>query len=233
MLLRHEAIDAVEIVSVQGPVRQNDVDMLRHALLSALAQQPRGILVDLSDAGRLPAAAVAVLDDVRKLAPGWPRPSLVLCCATEAADLVGLGLVVHPARTEGLAHVDDRSAAPRRRFGVDHDLRSPGLARLAMNEAVEALHVEALGDELALVVSELVTNAVRYAQPPVDVELEATAEQVIVGVADSSPGRPLAKADSEDALGGRGLRLVDLLAAETGVRPHAEGKTMWAAFARR
>ena len=236
--LRHEVTDAVEVFGVQGPVTEADADNLRTVLLQAVLLQPRGVLVDLTHAGPLPPAAVAALDAVRRQASGWPRPSLVLCCdpggALEALHGAGLGpsLPVHRVRSEGFAHVDDRSSAPRRRFGVAHDQLSPSAARAAVADVAEALGITALSDDLALVVSELVTNAVRYAQPPLEVEIEATRDQVIVGVVDGSPGRPYAKLDSTDAEGGRGLRLVDLLATETGVRPQPPGKTMWAALAR-
>ena len=238
MLLRHEVSDAVEVFSIQGPVSDADAAGLKTALLQALLLQPRGVLVDLTHAGPLPPAAVSALVAVRRQAPGWPRPSLVLCCdpggAADALHQAGLGasLPVHQVRSEGIAHVDDRSSAPRRRFGVAHDLLSPSAARSAVADVAEALGIGALCDDLALVITELVTNAVRYADPPLEVEIEATSEQVIVGVVDGSPGRPHARPHSDDAEGGRGLRLVDLLATETGVRPQPPGKTMWAALAR-
>jgi anti-sigma regulatory factor (Ser/Thr protein kinase) len=97
---------------------------------------------------------------------------------------------------------------------------------------VAALHLEPISDELALVVSELVTNAVRHAEPPVRLELQADDERVTVAVADGSPGRPVARPAPADAEGGRGLPMIDLIAAETGVRPSPPGKTVWAALTR-
>ena len=231
MLLRHEITDAVEVFSVSGPVTDPDAEGLRTALRRVVDLRPRGIVVDLSQAGPVSPAALAVLRDLGHEAPGWPRPALVVCgLAPELA--AQLDAPIRRDRTDALAHVDDRSAAPRRRFGCDHAVESPRAARLAVAEAAGSLEIEPLTDELQLVVSELVTNAVRYAAPPVEVEIEAGEDTVTVAVVDGSPGRPGPLPASTDAEGGRGLLLIDLMAAETGVRPQPPGKTIWAALPR-
>ena len=231
MLVQHEICDAVELFSVSGAVLDGDVERLRSTLLNAVALSPRGVVVDLEGAGPFSAAAVSMLDEVRRQAPGWPRPALVVCGA--APELAGkLHLPVHDGRTSALAHVDDRSAAPRRRIGLDHTLDSPCAARAAVVRAVDDLQLEPLSQDLQLVVSELVTNAIRYAEPPVELEIEADEDTVTIAVADGSAGRPEARAQSLDAEGGRGLLLIDLLSAESGVRPEPPGKTVWASFDR-
>jgi hypothetical protein len=62
--------------------------------------------------------------------------------------------------------------------------------------------------------------------------MQADDRRVTVAVGDGCPGRPVAPASNEDAEGGRGMFLVDLLAEETGCRPHPTGKTVWAALPR-
>jgi anti-sigma regulatory factor (Ser/Thr protein kinase) len=231
VLVRHEISDAVEVFVVSGAVLEADVERLRATLLEAVALHPRGVVVDLSAAGPFAGAALRMLDDVRRSAPGWPRPALVVCGAPPEVA-AQLNLPVHDARTDALAHVDDRSAAPRRRFGVEHAVDSPCAARAAVARAAGDLEVESLSDDLQLVVSELVTNAIRYADPPVELEIEAGEDTVTIAVADGSAGRPEPKAPGLDAEGGRGLLLIDLLAAETGVRPEPPGKTIWASLQR-
>ena len=232
MLLRHEISDAVEVLTVTGPVTDRDAEPLRAALQRGLDVNPRGIVVDLTAAGPFAPAALRVLDDMRRAAPGWPRPALVLCgMDAEAAAL--LDAPVHGERSEAVAHVDDRSAAPRRVFGLEHGPGSPSVARAAVSEACGQLDLQPLSDDLQLVVSELVTNAVRYAEPPVELEIEVSDDAVTVAVVDGSPGRPVPQGcDDPDAEGGRGLHLVDLLAAESGVRPQPPGKAIWASLPR-
>ena len=231
MLVRHEISDAVEVFVLTGPVGDGDVEALQTVLRRALALNPRGIVVDVADAGSFTPAALAVLTDVRRDAPGWPRPALVVSGATPELA-AQLDLPVHPGRADAIAHVDDRSPAPRRRFGVDHGVHSPRAARAEAVRAVDDLQLAPLSDDLQLVVSELVTNAIRYADPPVEVEIEAGVDAVTVAVGDGSPGRPFPQAPDTDAEGGRGLLMIDLLAADLGIRPQPPGKTIWASLPR-
>lgn len=234
MLLRSEVADGVAVLAVQGPIAAFDAASLRTALEGAVALRPRGVLIDLSESTSLAPEALQVLREAQDVAPGWPRPAVVLCAEQQevAALLAGAALPVYARRQDGLGHVDDRRRAPRRTFPLDHSPLSPASARAAAAELVTELHLELMADDVSLVVSELVTNAVRYADPPVTLEIQATDDEVTIAVADGSPGRPAPREADLDEEGGRGLTLIELLAAETGVRPQPPGKTVWAALPR-
>ncbi len=78
-----------------------------------------------------------------------------------------------------------------------------------------------------LVVSELITNAIRYAQSPIQLRLIRD-RTLICEVSDGSSTAPhLRRARAFDE-GGRGLLLVSPLAQRWGSRPPARGKTIWA-----
>ncbi|MFC1437107.1 SpoIIE family protein phosphatase [Streptacidiphilus sp. N1-10] len=78
-----------------------------------------------------------------------------------------------------------------------------------------------------LAVSELVTNAIRHATPPIRLRLIHDAT-LICEVSDSSSTAPhLRRARTYDE-GGRGLLLVAQLTQRWGSRHHATGKTIWA-----
>ena len=234
MLLRREVAQGVEIISVRGPVSDSDATALLNAIADAASLSPRGVLLDLSDTTRLSPLALAAVREARDLAPGWPHPSLVVCCAAaQVGEALGSGFPVHARREDGLAHIDDRRHGQRHQVDLEDSLRSPARARKVTADMVARLHLEPMGDELALVVSELVTNAVRHAGPPVRLEIQADDDRVTVAVADGSPGRPVPRQAADDAEGGRGLPMIDLLAAETGVRANPPGKTVWAALTRR
>ena len=84
--------------------------------------------------------------------------------------------------------------------------------------------------ELAeLVVSELVSNAVRHAGSDGDLELELTAGggRVFVSVADGSPTHPRVLPLDLERLGGRGMRLIDQVATAWGVEDFIFGKRVW------
>ncbi|MEU3254204.1 SpoIIE family protein phosphatase [Streptomyces sp. NPDC006997] len=79
-----------------------------------------------------------------------------------------------------------------------------------------------------LVVSELVTNAIRYGAPPIRLRLIHDASTLICEVSDTSHTAPhLRRAKTWDE-GGRGLLLVAQLTQRWGSRHTTEGKTIWA-----
>ncbi|MEV6174289.1 ATP-binding protein [Streptomyces sp. NPDC051954] len=91
---------------------------------------------------------------------------------------------------------------------------------------------------LLLIVSELVTNAVRHAallSPMVAVEVAVGAEWVRVSVEDNHPYRPTALEADHGQTGGRGLLLVREITREAGGVCDVEhtasgGKVIWAAL---
>jgi hypothetical protein len=138
-----------------------------------------------------------------------------------AADDVALLL----ARTRGLPAsqvatwdipADPALVAPIRKQVVDQ------LAAWSMTEASFTAE---------LVVSELVTNAIRYGAPPIRLRLIHDASTLICEVSDTSSTAPhLRRAKTWDE-GGRGLLLVAQLTRRWGSRHTAEGKTIWAELA--
>ncbi|MGC9539476.1 SpoIIE family protein phosphatase [Streptomyces sp. UG1] len=82
-----------------------------------------------------------------------------------------------------------------------------------------------------LVVSELVTNAIRYGTRPIRLRLIHDAARLICEVSDTSHTAPhLRRAKTFDE-GGRGLLLVAQLTQRWGNRHTADGKTIWAEIA--
>jgi hypothetical protein len=87
---------------------------------------------------------------------------------------------------------------------------------------------EQVVDDTVLVVSELVTNAVNHALPPVCLRLSAPARGTVrVEVSDGGP-RGVALSGREPGDGGRGLMLVGALARAHGRDGDGPGATAWA-----
>lgn len=226
MLLRHEVADGVAVLAVRGPVEGSDAGRLLAAVEQALSLEPRGVVLDLVQAEAMSEGAAAVLSELAALPSGWPMASLVVCPPAICPDWPGL--VVAPDRAQALLHLDDRSGRERTRVALPHGPHGPAQARAAVAACSARLGLEEMSDDVALVVSEMVTNAVRHAEPPVDLEIEVGDGEVVVAVRDGSPDRPVSREAGADAEGGRGMLLVDLLADDHGVRPEPPGKTVWA-----
>jgi len=98
-------------------------------------------------------------------------------------------------------------------------------------DAAGILHA-AVGD-VVLVLSELLSNAIRHARPLPGASLQVAWAvdngSVEVAVSDGgAPTRPHTAHASVSSLGGRGLDIVDYLARTWGVRTDPEGLTVWA-----
>ena len=109
---------------------------------------------------------------------------------------------------------------------------SPSIARRIVESVISDHGLDAVLDEALLLVTELVTNAVVHAGTDVDLRIDVAANRLHVEVTDRTPG--LLHIDShlpsEQREGGRGLLLLDALAAEWGTRHFRWGKSVWFAL---
>ncbi len=84
------------------------------------------------------------------------------------------------------------------------------------------------GEVTVLLVSELVTNAMRHGGAPIRLIADITPSGVRVEVYDgNSDAFPAVRDIAPDAPGGRGLRLVDALADRWGTLESGDGKCVW------
>jgi anti-sigma regulatory factor (Ser/Thr protein kinase) len=85
-------------------------------------------------------------------------------------------------------------------------------------------------DDLLLVVSELVTNAVIHAATSLRLVIRSDGRRVLAEVFDGDPRRPVVAPGSprEVPVGGRGLLLVDQLSERWGCDSAGAGKRVWA-----
>ena len=111
------------------------------------------------------------------------------------------------------------------------DLAAVAGARAFLRHALLAWDVpEDVRDSAELVVSELVTNAVTHTGTAAElvVARESGAGLLRISVADRSSRHPAPRDAAPDAVGGRGLAIVEVLAQAWGVTAHGEGKLVWA-----
>ncbi|MEV6106508.1 ATP-binding protein [Streptomyces sp. NPDC051940] len=107
-------------------------------------------------------------------------------------------------------------------------------ARAVVRETLRGWRLDPVSDVTVLLVSELVTNSLRYAAGPIVVRLTRLPGPdgrrpgaLRVEVSDPLPDPPCIRAAGPQDEGGRGLQLVAVAARSWGTKPGRAGKTVW------
>ncbi|SHI13468.1 SpoIIE family protein phosphatase [Streptomyces sp. 3214.6] len=188
---------------------------------------PEDSLLVLYTDGLIASRDTDVDDAVSRLCQALTRPaaSLDVLCDT----VLGATLAQRPTDDVALLVARTRALDSTRVAVWDVDPDPAAVAEVRKN-AVGQLDTWGLNDAAfvtELIVSELVTNAIRHAEPPVQLRLIHD-RSLICEVSDASSTAPhMRRARTYDE-GGRGLLLVAQLTQRWGTRPTARGKTIWA-----
>ncbi|MFF5447966.1 SpoIIE family protein phosphatase [Streptomyces sp. NPDC012888] len=126
------------------------------------------------------------------------------------------------ARTRAL-HEDKVSV-----WDLPSDPSVVGQARRYTTDQLTAWGLDDASFVTELLVSELVTNAIRYGRPPIQLRLIHEDSTLICEVSDANNTAPHMRRARIFDEGGRGLLLVAQLAQRWGTRHAAVGKTIWA-----
>ncbi|WP_320783931.1 SpoIIE family protein phosphatase [Streptomyces sp. CRN 30] len=152
-----------------------------------------------------------------------PPPLEALC--DEVLDMLGPGdrdddIALLAARFDGIAPSDVAY------WYLEPEDAAPGRARRLARHALARWGLEELTDSVELLVSEVVTNAVRYASRPVTLRLLRT-DVLRCEVGDDVPQLPRLRQARATDEGGRGLYLVNRLARRWGATRLSTGKVVW------
>ncbi|MFI5908025.1 ATP-binding protein [Dactylosporangium sp. NPDC051541] len=231
----HEPDFPVAVVHAAGRLTFATVPMLRNAGQKALTDQPEVLLIDVS--------ALEAVDDITLTAFPMiarngvetgtdvmlvgPGPALV-----EQLERLGVArqVPVHAGLAEAIA-AHGRLPGPRR-----VELALPALpaatasARELVDQACTTWRLPHLADTAALIVTELVANAVEHAGTPIRVTVALRDRHLHLAVRDESP-LPLERS-GEDEEPGRGLLIVEGMASAWGCLHTAGGKVVWATLRR-
>ncbi|MFG3015463.1 SpoIIE family protein phosphatase [Streptomyces cinerochromogenes] len=222
------------VVSPDGVVRFLDVPAGPPLGLGGLpfeafeTELPEGSLLALYTDGLLEARDHDIDEALDKMftALGRPAKSLDSVCDRVLTELLtrrpddDIALLV--ARTRALH--EDLVAS----WQLDDELTVVSLARRYATEQLSAWGLDEASFTTELMVSELVTNAIRYGRPPIRLRLIHQGTKLISEVYDSSGTTPHMRRARIFDEGGRGLLLVAQLAERWGTRHDRVGKTVWA-----
>ena len=116
------------------------------------------------------------------------------------------------------------------RLALPSDASAVRMARQITRDALAAWHLAQLEETAVLLVSELVTNAVRHATDTgaVGLELASTGTHLRVEIQDGDPSWRQMDSVADCDESGYGFLLVDSLADRWGLRRVCAGKAVWA-----
>jgi serine phosphatase RsbU (regulator of sigma subunit)/anti-sigma regulatory factor (Ser/Thr protein kinase) len=149
----------------------------------------------------------------------------------ELCDHVLAGLGRHEDHDDDIAllvavlhGLDDQRVAT---WHLSGGVEEVATARAWVRGQLAAWDLDAVAELAELMVSELVTNALRHASRPTTVTALLLDEIVTLAVSDADTPLPRLRKVSDADEGGRGLQLVAMLAARWGARPTPDGKVVW------
>ena len=227
--------DGVVTVTVCGPLDLRSGPRLCRAVSGCLLPEPVAVLVDLSGVSVLDPEAAGTFSEIQHQADPWPGTPVLLCApgpATAAMITGGAG--------EPLPLFATTAAALSTLISHDAVISEPiapvrGAARRARDVLTGAClrwNLPHLTAAATVVASELVTNAMRHAGTAMTLQTRLRPRYLYLAVFDGSHAEPVPRRDHDPhAAGGRGLPLVEQLAARWGYRQRPDGKVVWASFA--
>ena len=235
--------DAVAVVALDAPTRGDDVgarepvdgaadgvpaDALARASSTVWVELPPPLHATESDNSRLASSTVDKRERLRRsgirFAPPagctdhWGRRFKRQQPHPHVATVAG-SLSPYPASMARSDRV--HTVLPR-------EPRSAAIARRFVNDTLTRWGwVHRDDDVVQLLVSELVTNALVHARSDVRLDVGHHRDRLRVSVEDRSTRQPAQREQRTWSVDGRGLQLVDALAADWGVTQTRRGKSVW------
>jgi anti-sigma regulatory factor (Ser/Thr protein kinase) len=230
-----ESRDGLVTVTVSGALDATAGSTLYRALMECLSHEPVAILVELSGMTVTEPDAAKIFPAVIQQAEIWPGTPVLLCApdpttATLITDAAGEPVPLTAGIAAGLATLSGRDELVSEL--ILPTLNAVRRARDIVTDACGRWDLPHLVTPAALVVSELVTNAVEHAHTFATVQARLRPRHLYVAVFDGADGEPVPHQDWEpEAVGGRGLHLVELVSTRWGHQRRTDGKVVWASFA--
>jgi anti-sigma regulatory factor (Ser/Thr protein kinase) len=129
-------------------------------------------------------------------------------------------------------HIAGADQAPPR-LHLEHHPTAAGRARTFVHDQCHAVGInDGTRETAVLLTSEIVTNAFLHGRSRATVTLSADEYRLRVEVGDDNTRLPHKATPDREALNGRGLAIVDMLAHNWGADAHQQGKVVWFELAR-
>ncbi|WP_369254182.1 SpoIIE family protein phosphatase [Streptomyces sp. R35] len=189
---------------------------------------PEGSLIALYTDGLLEARDHDIDEALDKMFQALARPAKTL---DTVCDRILTSMLTHRPDDDIALLIARTRALHTDRVATWNLPSDPAIVAQARQHATTQLttwHLDDAAFITELIVSELVTNAIRYGHPPIQLRLIHENTTLTCEVFDSSSTAPHMRRARTTDEGGRGLLLIGQLAQRWGTRHAPTGKTVWA-----
>jgi len=222
----------VTVVRAIGEMSFASVPALRRIVHKGLTDHPALLLIDVS--------AVAVIDDITvtvftalvNQGAAADVPVMLVGPAPPLAahlDALGIGrtVSVHPTEASARQAFAEQAAPWRLQVDVDPVPGATAVVRDLVDGASVRWRLRDLADATALIATELVANAVQHAGTEIRFVVTYRPPYLHLACRDRSRVSPRRRSP-DDLDGGRGLLLIESMAASWGFSETLDGKVVWA-----
>lgn len=223
------------LLTVRGTLDSTTYLALRDRIIKAALEEPRAVIVDISELSWPAESALAVFTSARWHVQRWPEIPIGLVCADPAGrdavvrNGVARYVPVYRAAEDALRAMTSGSAPPYRRR-ASSELPSGALSLSRSRELVaEWLTGWELTDMIPVakvIVTALVENVLQHTDGRADLRVETNGTELTVAVVDASRAPPNPR--EQPAATPTGLQIVAALSRVWGTAPTPGGKTVWA-----
>lgn len=229
----------IATLTVVGRLDTASSAVVRTALHDAVATSPAALAVDLSRLTIGDHVALIVFPVFSRAVAAWPGCRTLLYAPDErlrrTLERMSATYCVSVHDDWELLLGDARSQPAPRHYQLRLPPRADSAA--AAREQIRAIcqewHLDALGDDAEVVVTELVANAVGHAPGEILLTVVVGPRLLHLGVRDGSAALPHRRLpDPDTGRGGRGLLLIEAVAGAWGTAVGGGGKTVWATLRR-
>jgi hypothetical protein len=231
------AQDSTTVLTANGVLDSCTYRTLRDTIIKAALEEPKAVIVDVTDLLVPAESAWAVFTSARWHVGRWPKVPIALVCehtagrSAIARNGVTRYVPVHPtidAAMQGLPHTGSRRLRCRARADLPAQLASLGRARELVAEWLTAWSQADMIPVTKVVVTAFVENVLKHTDSGPGVRLEYDGRAVTVAVEDAShvPAGLREVPNAKDPP--TGLRIVSALCRTWGNAPTPSGKTVWA-----
>lgn len=232
-----EPLNDVTTVRPRGVLDSRTYRSLRDAIIKSALDEPRAVIVDISDLEVPAESALAVFTSARWHVSRWPEIPILLVCERPAirSALARNGVTRYvasypsmQAAMDALAEGDSPRARRRARAELPRAVASLQRTRELVAEWLTAWAVPELIPTTKVVATTLVENVLQHTESRPGLRIESKESTVTVAVSDASQQPAGLREESAHSPTPSGLQIVASLCRSWGNAPNPAGKTVWA-----